>query len=394
LKTFDGTDHQAELGQLTVVENRASTSKRTIEIDFVRLRTTASTPGSPIVFIAGGPGVPGAVMGRIPPFFKLFDRLRDIGDVILLDQRGTGMSKPALDCPAAESAPVDVIESAKKAADYMANVNQRCVNRWRAEGVDVSAYNAVLAAVIGPDNALTLPDTWDVQIEKLSRLTGSDFTGTVMRVLDAVEKKPLELTVNDRLRRSTVKVRIGRIALQTILQGIGDGRAATSTMDLFSNIAKGDYESLAKRAEGLYNSISGTAIFPVATSCADGASPQRRARVAEQANGSMVGDVNLQMRPEICRLYVPADRRPESLPRVMATPTLMLSGTLDPVAPPFQAEAVRWRMSDAPHIVVENAFHDTLPMTDVQNVVHDFLKGVDVRGRVLRFERPQLSGHQ
>jgi len=427
LKTFDGKDHDAELGRLTVVENRNSKTRRPIEIAFVRLRSTSAAPGSPIVFLAGGPGVPGSGMGRIPPFFRLFDRLCDLGEVILLDQRGTGMSTPALDCPATTSAPFDVLESTKNVVRYLVNVNRNCVSHWQGEGVDVSAYNAnavaddiddlraaigapkisllamsygtrialaamqrhpqaidrvVLAAVVGPDNALSLPATWDAQIEKLS------FAATARQVLDSVDKKPLELTVNDRRLQKPITIKVGKIALQTILQGIGDERAATSTIELFTSISKGDYTALTKRMEGLYNGISSTAIFPVATSCADGVSAKRRKRVAEQARSSIMGDVNLQMRPEICRLFFPTDRSPDPLPKLIATPTLMLSGTLDPVAPPGQAEEVRRHMSEGTHLVIENAFHGTLQSGDVQNVVHDFLRGDDLRNRVIRFEPP------
>ncbi len=410
-----------------MIENRSSQTRRPIEIAFVRLRSTSAAPGSPIVFLAGGPGVPGSGMGRIPPFFRLFDRLRDIGDVILLGQRGTGMSTPTLDCPPSTSAPIDVLESTKNVVRYLVSVNRNCVSHWRDEGVDVSAYNAkavaddiddlraaigspkisllpmsygarialaamqrhrqaidrvVLAAVVGPDNALSLPATWDAQIEKLS------FAAIAKRVLDSVEKKTLELTVNDRRLQKPIEIKRGNIELQTILQGIGDERPATSTIELFTSISKGDYAALTKRMEGLYNGISSTAIFPVATSCADGVSAERRRRVAEQARSSIMGDVNLQMRPEICRLLFLAGRSPDPLPKLMATPTLMLSGTLDPVAPPAQAEEVRRHLSEGTHLVIENAFHGTLQSGDMQNVVHDFLKGEDVRGRVIRFEPP------
>src|SRR5712692_905563 len=55
LKTFDGKDHDAELGRLTVIENRSSQTRRPIEIAFVRLRSTSAAPGSPIVFLPAAP---------------------------------------------------------------------------------------------------------------------------------------------------------------------------------------------------------------------------------------------------------------------------------------------------------------------------------------------------
>ncbi len=80
------------------------------------------------------------------------------------------------------------------------------------------------------------------------------------------------------------------------------------------------------------------------------------------------------------------DDRASSATGGIATPTLMLSGTLDPVAPPVQAEEVRGHMRASTHLVIENAFHGTLQSVEVQNAVHDFLKGEDVRARVIRFE--------
>ena len=99
LRTYDGREHRTELGRLSVRENRRGTSSRLIQLAFVRLRSTAARPSAPIVFLAGGPGIPGIGLGQVPVYFGLFERLREVSDVILLDQRGTGMSSPNLQCP-------------------------------------------------------------------------------------------------------------------------------------------------------------------------------------------------------------------------------------------------------------------------------------------------------
>ena len=91
-KTYEGKEHEAEFGKLWVKENRTDTSKRLIQLSFVVLKTTSANPAPPIVFLAGGPGAPGIGMGRVPIYFSLFDKLRALGDVILLDQRGLGRS--------------------------------------------------------------------------------------------------------------------------------------------------------------------------------------------------------------------------------------------------------------------------------------------------------------
>lgn len=59
--------------------------------------------------------------------------------------------------------------------------------------------------------------------------------------------------------------------------------------------------------------------------------------------------------------------------------TLLLSGTLDWNTPPFQAEQLRWGMTDATHLVVENAGHEQiLPHPEIWTAVRNFLLGDDV----------------
>jgi hypothetical protein len=65
-KAYDQQEYPAELGKLWVAENRSSNNGRLIQLAFVRLKTTAENPQPPIVFLAGGPGVPGTGMGRVP----------------------------------------------------------------------------------------------------------------------------------------------------------------------------------------------------------------------------------------------------------------------------------------------------------------------------------------
>ena len=40
------------------------------------------------------------VLTRCPPYWLLFDHLRAVADVILLDRRGVGISSLLIDCPA------------------------------------------------------------------------------------------------------------------------------------------------------------------------------------------------------------------------------------------------------------------------------------------------------
>lgn len=213
-KTFDGKEAPAELGKVWVRESRNGNSNRLIQLAFVRLKSTAAKPGSPIVFLAGGPGAPGIGMGRVPVYFRLFDRLREVADVILLDQRGLGQSSPDLQCPVTP-VPTNVFESADKWLRTFTNQSRSCAEHWRAKGVEVAAYTndasaddlndlrqalgvqhislighsygtvlaqaavrrhgeyidrVVFASTEGQDNLVTLPSMWETIIKKLSYL--------------------------------------------------------------------------------------------------------------------------------------------------------------------------------------------------------------------------------
>ena len=54
----------AEFGTLRVPENRSNPASRTLELKFVRLKSTSPNPGSPIVYLAGGPGGTGIGTAR------------------------------------------------------------------------------------------------------------------------------------------------------------------------------------------------------------------------------------------------------------------------------------------------------------------------------------------
>ena len=137
----------AEMGRLEVLEDRTKPQGRRIELVFARLKSTAAKPGSPIVYLDGGPGGSGIGIARVPEFFRTFDALRAIGDVILLSQRGTGFSSPRLACRGSgQPAPADIFLSAARMAAVMSPRLLACANELRAKGIDLNAYNTEASA--------------------------------------------------------------------------------------------------------------------------------------------------------------------------------------------------------------------------------------------------------
>ncbi len=125
-------------GLLHVPENRRNGAYgRMLELFVVRVAPVYDMGNPPVIYLDGGPG--GAASAAA--WDVLESALRQENELILIDQRGTGYSKPSLNCP-------EMDEAAEAGGDSAAL--QHCRNRLLVEGIDLSAYNSA-------NNA------WDVQ---------------------------------------------------------------------------------------------------------------------------------------------------------------------------------------------------------------------------------------
>ena len=444
-RTFDGNEFPAELGKLWVRENRNGSSNRLIQLAFVRLKSTAERPGSPIVFLAGGPGAPGIGMGRVPVYFRLFQQLRSVSDVILLDQRGLGMSSPALDCPET-TVPADVFATSGKWLGVVIGKSRSCAQHWLAKGVDVAAYTndasaddlndlrqalgvlrislighsygtllaqaavrrhgqhidrVVFAGTEGPDNLLALPSVWDALIRKLAYLASEDgsvnelvpdMEALFRRVQDKLEREPLMLAISRTETEGATNIVVGRIGLQWLVRhGMSDARNYAWLPALLHMIDQGDYSLLTRLMTPLHHAMQGRSPMANAVDCSIGWSAARLAAAARETQGSLLSNVNLQRTTAICDAVGVKTNDPSLQPRLFSRiPALFVSGTLDANTPPFQAEEVRWGFPNSTHLIVENGGHETLPSADVQGVIVDFFKGLSVKDRAVSFERPDF----
>ena len=79
-----GTTYEGERGHLMVRENRKKPTSNLIELVFVRLKSTSDKPGYPTVYLDGGPGSSATNIASVPDYMRAFQKLREVGDVILL----------------------------------------------------------------------------------------------------------------------------------------------------------------------------------------------------------------------------------------------------------------------------------------------------------------------
>ena len=147
-KTMDNKTTDAFEGYIEVPENRNKADSRLIPVKYVRFPSTGKKNASPIIYLSGGPGGSGISTAKYPNFrFPLFMALRGFGDVIALDQRGTGASSTAPKCVSSQTLPLNkkltnnlVTQLYRKSAD-------ECVGFWQQQGIDILGYTTTQSAL-------------------------------------------------------------------------------------------------------------------------------------------------------------------------------------------------------------------------------------------------------
>ncbi|WP_426574813.1 alpha/beta hydrolase [Aquihabitans sp. McL0605] len=151
-------------GTVAVPENRLDPDSRMIQLAVATLHSTSPDPKpDPVVRLEGGPGFSSlADVGNDATSPVLDDR-----DYILWDQRGTGFSKPNLDCPEANEAIWESFRTTDDAPTEGARLQdsmRACRKRLVAEGVDLNGYNTVQNAADLADLRVALGiDEWNLR---------------------------------------------------------------------------------------------------------------------------------------------------------------------------------------------------------------------------------------
>jgi pimeloyl-ACP methyl ester carboxylesterase len=426
---------EAELGRLLVKENRRNRKSNLIELAFVRLKSTAAQAGIPTVYLDGGPGSSAISLARYPEYMSAFMKLREVGDVILLDQRGIGLSKPNLLRLASKPLPEDFFASKTAALNAFKERAREATDHFRAQGVDVAAYNtiesandvddirkalgvekinivgfsygthlglavirqhgrhlhrAVLIGTEGQNHTRKLPFSSDTSLKRLSGLAAKDpvigakvpdLFGTLKGVLARLEKEPVTVRIKNRANQE-IELKVGRFGLQAIIMiDLGDANDLPIFPALFYTLDKGDTSILARFIERRYNQFSaGVSLMSFVMDASSGATRARDAEIARQAKTALLGDtVNFPF-PEMGAVFGNPDlgERFRS-PIKTEVQTLFISGELDNNTPPFQADEVRKTFRRSTHLVVANAGHESmLTHPTVQQTFINFLRGEDV----------------
>jgi pimeloyl-ACP methyl ester carboxylesterase len=443
----DGKAVEGELGRLIVRENREKPTSRLIEIAFVRLKSTAEKPGFPVIYLDGGPGSSAIGLARVPDYMNAFQKMREVGDVILLDQRGVGLSKPNLTRATPESLPLDIFANKEKAQAEYTKRFREAAEYFKSQGVDLAGYNsresahdvddirkalgaakmnivgfsygthltfATLryhsptinrAAVFGsegPNHTEKLPSTSDEAVRRLAKIAAADseigakmpdLYATLKRVLARFAKEPVKVTVTDRKTNQPVELLIDDFGLQFLIRiDLGDTNDLPVFPAWFYSMDNGDYSILARFAERRYNQFgAGAPIMTVLVDNASGATAERKKQIEQEAKTSILSDAMNFPSFEIPGVTDGMDLGDAFRgPLKTDVPTLFVSGDLDNNTQPFQAEEIRKTFRTSTHIIIGNAGHEsTFIVPQVQQAMADFLNGKDVSA--FKFSHPPLK---
>jgi pimeloyl-ACP methyl ester carboxylesterase len=437
----------AEEVRFSVPESRRLPERRQLELHYIRFPSTSKNPGSPIVYLAGGPGGSGTRTAS-DDRFSLFMKLREVADVIAFDQRGTVNTSPRpmckgewnypldkpLDsttlraamqpyltaCAAAlrDSFDLDAFNTRESADDLEAlrvSLGAEKINLW---GISYGTHlglayirrypdrveRAVLAGTEGPDDTYKLPHRIDQVLGRLdsaikadpdARKVIPDLRASIRSTVKKLEAHPT-VRVVDR-RNVSRDVTLGPLDLllplfYSLNEKEGMERLPTRLVPTFS----GDYTEIARFAVGYR---LGQVELPMALSmdCASGASAARLEEINAQAAAALLGDVaNLDIRAR-CASWPVTDLGDDyRSPLQSNVPVLFISGTFDARTPPVNALEAARRFTNASHFLIEGGGHDDdllIATPRIGEAIARFLRdgGVPVKGVTLapyRFKLP------
>jgi pimeloyl-ACP methyl ester carboxylesterase len=413
----------AYCGSLTVFEDRAARSGRTIDLKIVVARALRRVPKpDPLFVLMGGPAGGAATMAaRLAPMFGGIQKDRD---VVFVDQRGTGASNP-LDCEPAEQTlaamveqPVDRLQrclerldadprfyTTAPAMDDLDDVRRYLgydrINLWgssygtRAALVYLARHETAVRSVVldsaGPiDLAFVLDLPRDAQ-RALDQLVADcavdaacarrfpNLGATLNAVLERAATRPTIRMIHPRTG-APIEATISRdLVATTILGALYLPMTAALLPQMLTDAEHGDFQGLLslRLGDGPPAAGTGEGAF-LSVYCSEDAPRFTRGDASREAAGTFLGLAALDTLFKPCAFWPKATIDPDFYAApVSAKPVLVLSGDLDPVLPPARGEQAARSLPNARHVVVPGAGHMTSLSGCVPKLIAEFFATAD-----------------
>jgi pimeloyl-ACP methyl ester carboxylesterase len=433
-KSQKGQEVKAELGTFTVFEKRGDPSSRKIQLSFVRFKSTSTNPGSPIVYLAGGPGGSGISAAK-GERFDLFMALREFGDVIAFDQRGTGQSGRLERCAPIMQIPIDKPADHYQIVEVIKENARHCIAEWKESGVDITAYNNIESAAdiddlrkalgskkitlwgisYGSQLALTYVRQFEKKVDKLI-LAGLEAPGDNIKrpiyvtnflnnidaavkqqpeavklfpdlprlmkeVLDQLEKQPVIATIKDR-KGKTVEVGIGKTDVQLITGYflLKNPSNIKSLPYMFHEMKKGNFQEMAQMAYKIKSFASMVDGMPFLMDGMTGVTEEMMIKVELESKECLLGRMHNFPFPDVTYgLELPDlgdDYREDVKSKAKG---LFISGTMDGRTFIEDAKRIVGKFPKVTHVIVENGGHDIFEQSPkIQELIVSYLRKENV----------------
>ncbi|WP_371185341.1 alpha/beta fold hydrolase [Thalassotalea maritima] len=447
-KANSGETTDAIDGHFFVPENRNNASSRNIRINYVRFPATTDKKGPPIVYLAGGPGGSGIGTAKWRRF-PLFEALRAHGDVIALDQRGTGASEQADYCVSDVTLDHSSIISKVQLTNSYQQAAQQCFAKWQQQGVDIYGYTTVqnaldindlrqhlgaekitlwgisygshlamsavklfpehidkviIASAEGLDQTVKLPAQNDAYFTKVQSIINQqplkqqvpDLAAMMRRVHASLDNKPVRVkptyqdgSNNDILLQS---VHLKMLASMMIAD---PNQYVAMLIEMYRQLDQGNTELITQIiSRGIFKDEPiGFKLMSLAMDVASGVSTQRLSLIQKQAKSAILEDyLNFPM-PMLNNIDSKLDLGSEFRQKPTSdVPTLLLTGSLDGrTYPQEQSQAVS-NLTNVTQIMVENAGHNLfLSSPDVLKRMQAFLSNGPVDNSPIILPVPVLA---
>lgn len=402
--------YDPECGYLIVPENRALPDTRQISLHVAIFRNRSGISNlDPVIKLSGGPGSSGLnTAGYL--LGKGMDAVLEERDFIVFDQRGTGYSRPRLDCPEREAITPMLLGgrlSAEENQKAIIDSFRRCRDRLIAEGIDISAYNSAataadindLRSVLGYDKlnlyaisygtrlALTLmrdypnavrsavlDSAYPLQVNLYTALapnaerafnvffnscvadpscntTYPDLRTVFYGLVDQLNTHPVWVSLFIDSGKQNVWLD-GKLLIDVLFVGLYNPAVSARMPQMIYDIHQGEYPILRERL-ALYFDASPALGMQMAVQCSEEFpfnAPEESFAAAQGVQPQIAAFFPDSVQPlfAVCKEWTvtPPDPR-ENLPVISDLPTLVLAGEGDPITPPDWGRMVAGDLSHA-----------------------------------------------
>ena len=432
LTAMDGTVYEVTSAFVRVPELRGPGGALSGQIDLavVRVRRAGAAASTAAhVVLAGGPGdsgvnqVTGLARQGGAILFDLFD-----GDIVGIDQRGTGRSRPNLDTSALYGLPLDAAGDPEAWMPRIERASREVAAAFRASGIRLEAYNTresaddvedvrrafgyekltlwgrsygshlalatvarhpamvnrlVLVSPEGPNHTWKLPSQVDTVIHRLAERGAADLEANMREVLARLAAQPVTVTVRHPLTGADSAVVLGKFDLQWITaQALGDPRLLATLPAAYRQMAQGHFEGIAQIALLRRSQAGVQSAMKQMMDLSSGASVERRRRIDAESRVALLGNAINFPGMHLGEAWAPITDLGDEFrgPVSSSVPTLILVGDLDPRTPVENGREIAATLPAARLVVLENATHqfDLFGSAAIRTLLAQFLRGEDI----------------